>query len=442
MKRIISFAVVLLFCLSTFVTVALAADMGSKLSVNAGQSRTITMYGLQRAAIANPDVADVVVVSSDELVLVGKATGTTTLIVWSQVGRRTYVVEVGSNDAGAANEIRRILGYPDIRVSLVNFNVDGKTKTRTVILEGTVNDQYQRLRAEKIAAAYGDKVVNLLEIARPVQIKLEAVIVEINRQKTQELGIKFFSQTGTASSPGVFYAGQSQLNTVNEGKVLSSVTSINPVTQLGSLGSYNDINAQLSLLVKNGYARILSQPNVVTLSGDKANILVGGQIPVPVSNQAGQISIEWKDYGIRLDISPEASLDGIISSKIKAEVSSLDWNSTAKIDLGNKLIIPPMKMRKAETSIALGSGQTMAIGGLIAAETTKDVIKVPFLGDLPVLGQLFRSNSFTKGETELIVLVTPTILDANSLVPKISEELKGVMTPDKDKPKPPPTQNK
>ena len=359
------------------------------------------MYGLHRAAIANPDVADVVVVSSSELILVGKQTGSTTLIVWSGAGRQSYLVEVSAADPAIANEIKRILGYPDIRVAKVN---------KTVILEGTVNDQYQRARAEKIAGAYGEKVVNLLEIAKPVQIRIEAKIVEINRTKTQELGLKYYSGS-TTTAPGIFYAGQSQINPKS------------PNT-FGNLGTFAPVNAQLNLLIQNGYAKLLSQPNMVTLSGDKANILVGGQIPVPVSNQNGQISIEWKDYGIKLDILPEASLDGLITSKVKAEVSSMEWNSVNKIELGTNMKIPPIRMRKAESSIALASGQTMAIGGLIANDITRDVTKIPLLGDLPVIGQLFRSTSFVKGETELLILVTPTIVDPQALVPPMSQELK------------------
>ena len=158
-----SFALGVLLCLLLFWPGQLSASGQEKMTVGAGQSRTVNMSGLQRAAIANPDVADVVVVSSSELILVGKQTGTTTLIIWSNMGRQTYQVEVAANDPAIANEIKRVLGYPDIRVVKVN---------KTVILEGTVNDQYQRARAEKIAAAYGDKVVNLLEIAKPIQIKI------------------------------------------------------------------------------------------------------------------------------------------------------------------------------------------------------------------------------------------------------------------------------
>ena len=399
-KSFVAGVLLILFIVASPVQ-TLAAEAAARMAIGAGQSRTITMYGLQRAAIANPDVADVVVVSSSELILVGKQTGSTTLIVWSGAGRQNYLVEVSAADPAIANEIKRILGYPDIRVAKVN---------KTVILEGTVNDQYQRARAEKIAGAYGEKVVNLLEIAKPIQIRIEAKIVEINRTKTQELGLKYYSGS-TTTAPGIFYAGQSQINPKS------------PNT-FGNLGTFAPVNAQLNLLIQNGYAKLLSQPNLVTLSGDKANILVGGQIPVPVSNQNGQISIEWKDYGIKLDILPEASLDGIITSKVKAEVSSMEWNSVNKIELGTNMKIPPIRMRKAESSIALASGQTMAIGGLIANDITRDVTKIPLLGDLPVIGQLFRSTSFVKGETELLILVTPTIVDPQALVPPMSQELK------------------
>ena len=123
----------------------------------------------------------------------------------------------------------------------------------------------------------------------------------------------------------------------------------------------------------------------------------------------------------------EASLDGLVTSRVKAEVSAMEWNSINRIELGVGVKIPPIRMRKAETSIALASGQTMVIGGLIANDITRDVTKIPFLGDLPVLGQLFRSTSFTKGETELIILVTPTIVDPQAMVPPLSQELKDHM---------------
>lgn len=396
--RALLIAIILVYSIGIQVPAALAAE---SLSVAVSQSRVLNFYGVERVAVANPEVADVLVVSGSEVMLVGKAPGVTTLHVWSTIGRSSYLIEVAADDLPIANQIKAILGYESIRVSKVG---------QTIILEGKVNDQYQKSRAAAVAGAYGEKVVNLLELTRPVQVKIEAKIIEINREKERNLGIKWGNIP--SSSAGEFSFGQSFGNPVGTGY------------PLGKLGGYSAINAQLSALIQSGAAKILSQPNMITLSGDKANILVGGQIPVPVSVQNGQIGIEWKDYGVKLEISPEVNAEGLISSKIKAEVSNLDWSSNDKIVIGGDLKIPPLTMRKAETAIALSSGQTMAIGGLISNQTTKDVSKIPFLGDLPIIGNLFKSKSFTRNETELLILITPTIVEPSEYIPASTSEMK------------------
>lgn len=377
-----------------------AAATAPKMAVAVNQSRVLTFSGVSQVAVANPEIADVSVVSGSEILLIGKAPGITTLHIWSDRGRESYLVEVGTDDTNIANAIRDTLGYQDIRVSKIN---------KTVILEGKVQDQYQRNRAEKVASAYGEKVINLLELTQPLQIKIEAKIVEVDREKVKNTGIKWGNLPETA--PGIFGIGQSFVNQVEGSRVF------------GSLGSYDEVNGLLSALVKNGSAKILSQPNVITLSGDKASIMVGGEIPIPVSLDNGRITIEWKEYGIKLDIAPEINAEGIIQSQIKAEVSSLDWNSTHKIGLGAGMSIPPLKTRKASTAIALASGETMAIGGLIASETAQDLHKVPLLGDIPIIGQLFRSKSFTKGETELVIFITPTVVEPKEYTPAMTKEL-------------------
>lgn len=398
--RALLIAVMLLFCISIQSPAALAAE---SLSVAVSQSRVLNFYGVERVAVANPDVADVLVVSGSEVLLVGKAPGVTTLHIWSITGRSSYLIEVAADDLPIANQIKAILGYDNIRVSKVG---------KTIILEGKVNDQYQKNRAEAVAGAYAEKVVNLLELTRPVQVKIEARIIEINREKEKNLGIKW-GNTDPNGSPGVFDFGQGAMNKNN----ISGYS-------LGKLGGYSDVNAQISALIKSGVAKILSQPNIITLSGDKADILVGGQIPVPVGVKDGQITIEWKDYGVKLEISPEVNAEGLINSRLKAEVSSLDWNSNASIYIYNNMRIPPLTMRKAETAIALSSGQTMAIGGLISSQTSKDVTKLPLLGDLPVLGNLFKSTSFNRNETELLILITPTIVDPTEYIPQATLEMK------------------
>lgn len=400
MKKAYSIVTILLMII--FLTAGyMPAQAAEKLEVAVNQSRVLTFFGVEKVAVANPEIADVIVVSGSELLLVGKASGTTTLHVWSSSGRQGYIVDVAKEDTPIAGEIQKILGYPDIRVTKLN---------KTVILEGTVNDQYQKARAEKVAGAYAEKVVNLLELTRPVQIKIEARILEINRELANNVGIKW--GYNPASSPGTFGFGQSFSNRYM------------PDT-LGKLGTFASINAQIDALVKDGIVKILSQPNMITLSGDKANIMVGGEIPVPVGLDNGKITIEWKEYGIKLDVAPEVNAEGLISSKVKAEVSTLDWNDEHRIEIAGSLKIPPIKTRKAETAIALSSGQTMAIGGLISAEIAKDVTRLPLLSNIPVLGKLFTSKSFNRGETELIILITPTIVNPAEYVPAATGEMNG-----------------
>lgn len=359
---------------------------GDPIRLSVSESKSISFNNIERVAVANPVIADVVVLSGNSLLIVGKSPGATSLHVWSDGERYPYTLEVVSSDETVAAQIREILGYPGIKVSKVG---------KTVILEGTVRDQYQRDRAEKVGGAYGEKVVNLLEVSRPVQVKMEAKIVEISKEKASDLGVVWGN---SVTSPGTFAFGQGQSN---------SALSRN---QWGKMGTYSDINGQLNALITNGSAKLLSQPNMVTLSGEKANILVGGEIPVPVSRDNNDITIEWKEYGIKLEIQPEVSLEGLIKSKIKAEVSTLDYASSLRINIGDNLIIPPLKTRKAESTIGIFSGETMAIGGLLASEESKSVTKVPLLSSIPVLGNLFKSTSFSRGETEVVILITATVV--------------------------------
>lgn len=409
---------------------------GNTIAVVVNSSQILRSYGVQKVAVANPEIADVMVISGNEIMVVGKAPGRTSLHVWNWQGRTSYVVEVAADDAPIANEIRKILGIDGVRVSKVG---------KTVIIEGRVADKYQKLRAEKIASAYGEKVVNLLEITQPVQVKIEAKVIEISKSKTKDLGIKWGNDT---SAPGSFRFGQTPMddtitypsywagNYDNNGhKVFEKITGrtwnnadagTNFGQTLGKLGGYWDINAELNALVKTGAAKVLSQPYLVTVSGESANILVGGEIPIPVSSQNGSVSVEWKEYGIKLNIEPEVNADGLINGKIKAEVSALDWSSAHQVVLSSNLKIPPLTVRKAESVIALASGQTMAIGGLYASTESRSVIKLPLLGDLPILGSLFKSKSFSRDETELIILLTPTVLDPKDYVPQLSPDANDV----------------
>ena len=375
------------------------------LAVAVNKSVLLPFGTIERVAIANPDIADVAV-AGNEVIVVGKSPGITTLHVWTPLGRTTYDVEVGADDMMLESTIEKVLNQSGIKVSKVG---------KTVILEGKTRDQQKRSWAEKIAAAYGDKVVNLIELTNPKQVKIQAQIIEISRDKTDKLGISWGN--GDVSTPGSFSFGQSAINTIDG-------------TAFGKLGSYAEINGVVQALVKNGFAKILSQPSVTTMSGEKATILVGGEIPVPVAADNNKVTVEWKEYGIKLAIAPEAGEQGLIATKVSAEVSTIDFASAKAIDLQKGLSVPPIKSRKSETMIALPSGQTMAIGGLINNEETKSISKVPLLAELPIIGHLFRSTSFTSGKTEVVILITPTMVDASE-APVVSAAMQEYMADNK-----------
>lgn len=403
--RVIMVTIVLLF---TMITPVWAEE---NISLNANQSISIQVEPLQKVAVANPDIADVVVISNQEVLIVAKKQGNTSLQVWNENGgMQSYSITVDGNDYVTANMIKNILAYPNVRIA----KAGGK-----IILEGKVNDQYEKKRAEQIAGLYSDKVVNLLEMTAPKQVRIETKVIEISTDKLRKLGLKFSNSSGIDKDKGTVSLGTE--GSFGLGQTFSN--SKDGSNTFGWFGSYADLNATLVALMKTGDAKVLSQPSVVTLSGEKAHILVGGEIPVPMSNKDNEISIEWHEYGIKLDIAPEVSSDDRITGKVEAEVSSLDTTSSAAVTTSDGSIsIPALTTRKANVVVNMLSGNTMAIGGLISSDESKQINKIPFLGDLPILGKFFRNTVKSKERKEVIILVTPTLVD-DHYMPKLSSEM-------------------
>ncbi|SEJ79797.1 pilus assembly protein CpaC [Propionispira arboris] len=381
----------------------LTMDANQSLYLNAGAP-------IDRIAVANPEIADVTVLSKEDMLVVAKKPGTTTLYIWTMDGiRQEYTVTIQDHDTQTSLVIAKMIGYPNIRVEKISDKV---------LLKGSVLNQLEKNRAEKIAEMYGAKVVDLLEMTHPSQIRLEAKIVEISTDKVKKLGIQYANASSidtttgivTIGSTGVFGFGQTFSNTRD--------------TSSSKLGGYADINATLQALITNGDAKILSQPSMITMSGEKANILVGGEIPIPTGNSDGQVTVEWREYGIKLNIEPQVDADNQITSKVQAEVSSLD--SSNAVAVSSSISIPALLSRKAETVIHLSSGSTMVIGGLLSSNESKQVLKFPFLGDLPIIGQFFRSTTTSKSHREIIILVTPTLVDETTPT-KMSDEIKKML---------------
>lgn len=396
-----------------------SACAAEPVEVSLNESKYMAASGITRLAVGNPAIADVQLLSSGDFLLVGKKAGTTSLIVWSDGGRRTeYTVYVAGNDRGMASAIQDAIGYPKVHVQMMKDRV---------MLRGKVENQYEHDIALKIAGLYtgGDdsSVIDLLEMEHPSQIRLEAQIIEINSDYTKNLGIQYWSQTPgsnsssdsstgnsnsgiTVGTAGLFYGGEDFSSNRKHG---------------GWLGSHvANVNVTLQALINEGKARILSRPSITTMSGKTANILIGGRIPIPVSDGNGNVSIDWHEYGVKLNIEPVVDSEDKITSKVHAEVSTLDYSHGVKID---SFSVPGIATREAESEVNVRSGMTMAIGGLINSEDAKIVSKIPLLGDLPIIGRFFRHTSNTRDKREVIILITPTLVTDDTPAP-MSQRMK------------------
>lgn len=390
-----------------------SACAAEPVEVSLNESKYMAASGITRLAVGNPAIADVQLLSSGDFLLVGKKAGTTSLIVWSDGGRRTeYTVYVAGNDRGMASAIQDAIGYPKVHVQMIE---------NRVMLRGKVENQHEHDTALKIAGLYtggdGSGVIDLLEMEHPSQIRLEAQIIEINSDYTKNLGIQYWSQTPgsnsnsgsssdntnsgiTVGTAGLFYGGEDFSSNRKHG---------------GWLGSHiANVNVTLQALINEGKARILSRPSITTMSGKAANILIGGRIPIPVSDGNGNVSIDWHEYGMKLNIEPVVDSEDKITSKVHAEVSTLDYSHGVKID---SFSVPGIATREAESEVNVRSGMTMAIGGLINSEDAKIVSKIPLLGDLPIIGRFFRHTSNTRDKREVIILITPTLVADDTPAP-------------------------
>lgn len=397
-----------------------SACAAEPVEVSLNESKYMAASGITRLAVGNPAIADVQLLSSGDFLLVGKKAGTTSLIVWSDGGRRTeYTVYVAGNDRGMASAIQDAIGYPKVHVQMMKDRV---------MLRGKVENQYEHDVAMKIAGLYtgGDEsgVIDLLEMEHPSQIRLEAQIIEISSKYAKDLGVQYWSQKPGSSggdskdnsknpnsginvgTAGIFYGGEDYSSSRSRG---------------GWLGSHiSGVNATLQALINQGKGRILSRPSITTLSGKTANILIGGRIPVPISDGNGNVSVDWREYGIRLNIEPKVDSEDKITSKIHAEVSTLDSASAVKID---SYSIPGILSREADTEVNVHSGMTMVIGGLINSEDSKSISKIPLLGDLPIIGRFFQHTSKSRDKRELIILITPTLVSDDTPSP-MSQRMK------------------
>src|SRR5690348_4173148 len=368
---------------------------------------------------SNPKVADVYVNSPRQMNLFGKDAGEATIIATAADGSVVYGANVRVNqNISAINQIlHQAMPDSDIRVQTIG---------QVAVINGMVASPDDAAQAEMLVkAALNPGVdvskpdtalnivpVNRLKVATPLQVTLKVRIAEINRTVLKQWGVNLLASDATSG----FRFGLGQGGGINlpdpscvKDCPLPTVIRNGIGSTLSASGKLFGLNllSSLDIAADDGVATILAEPNLTALSGETASFLAGGEFPIPVSQSLGAVTIEYKQYGVGLAFTPIVLSDGRISMRVRPEVSQLSDAGSVKL---NGFTVPALTTRRAETTVELGSGQSMMIAGLLQNTANNSIDKAPFLGDLPILGALFRSTHFQKQETELVVIVTPYLV--------------------------------
>lgn len=355
--------------------------------------------------IADPTVADIQVANPTHVFVFGKKAGRTSLYALGVDGilLRSVAVEVFNPTARAQQLTTATPGSSDIRV--------GNT-ANGLVLEGTASDAAAASLAERSAAENApDKAVidDRVKVRSSVQVMLRVRIAEVDRTVTKQLGINWNALINDAASASSFHFGLGFTPTASATNIASATAGF---TQTSGTFAGSSVDAVLDALAEENLVTILAQPTLTALSGESASFLAGGEFPVPISQALGVTTIDFKSFGVSLNFVPTVMSPNHISLHVKPEVSQLSSQGAINLPSGNggTFTIPALTVRRADTTVELGSGQSLVIGGLLQDNDTNDIQRYPGLGDLPVLGSLFRSSSFQHNESELLIVVTPYIV--------------------------------
>jgi pilus assembly protein CpaC len=391
------------------------ATGAAPLRVMVGKSILInTTERIKRVSVTDPNVADPIVVAPTQILVHGRSAGEVSLLIWDELERsRSFDLRVDVDVSAAAEEERRV--FPDEQITV--------TPSRSaIVLSGHVSTEDVSKRAAMIAEAYSRNVVNVLTFG-PVgaqEVLLQVKFAEVDRTAALQLGINYFTP-GTGNTTGTLSTGQFGGSTISTStstvtSTSSSTTStasnvppiVNVTNPLNLFLFRTDLNfgATIEALQTKSLLQILAEPNLIAVNGKEASFLAGGQFPFPMV-QPGQgftaVTISFKDFGVKLSFTPVIMPNGNIHLKVAPEVSTLDFSNALTI---SGFTVPALSTRKAETEFELQDGQSFVIAGLLDNRLTDVVDKIPGLGDIPILGNLFKSKSLQKNKSELMVLCT------------------------------------
>ncbi|TAM62126.1 BON domain-containing protein [bacterium] len=446
-----------------------AAQSITMLSLQSGHSVVIPAPGVARVAVGDGRIAGVVPVAGSQVVVNGKSPGHTTLYVWAGSKRFVYDVTVTQQQLDdIAQMLRTSIADPGVQV--VNFDdavvvkgtvsdgahfqllsdilsrfdalakaqkytivnavtvahpigdlqrqlssfpgsddvrvdLDGKGN---VIVSGHVHDAVTRQaileRTRGLAGPYlaaDGKLIDRIGTDTTSQVDVKVYVLEIDRTASSELGLRFQAGTPDPNNPNNIILGPPSFPIVEEGRGIGKPFTAGPFFRTTRLAPTID------LLMQEGHARMLSSPDLVTMPGSPATFLVGGEIPIPFSTGLGQVSVVYKQFGVQLNITPTLLGDGSVETKIAPEVSDLDFQDAVQV---NGFLIPALKTSRLSTDIITQSGESIIMGGMLRRIEQRNLQKVPILGDLPILGKLFRSTSYQHNESDVVFVMTPEII--------------------------------
>ena len=383
------------------------ATRTAMVTVAVGKSQDVrTDSNFLDVMVGDPEVADVNPLTDHTLSILGKKIGTTRVSVYGE-GKKLvgiFDVEVTYDVTRLTMELGRVFPGSHIHASSVNGRI---------MLTGEVADAVTLDKAVTIARQFGPDIINSVSVSSPQQVLLEVRFVEISRTAGRELGVQWntFGKINGNVGDNVMASGLPITSAagVAAAGVLSGSNPFGFV--IASLaGKAFNADVAINALEQKGLARSLAEPNLVALSGDTASFLAGGEYPIPVAGQLGQITVDYKKYGIGLAFTPTVLSRGLINMKIEPEVSQIDTNPSHTIAVPGGITVPALIVRRASTTVELRDGQSFVIGGLLSATNKNQIDQLPWVGSVPVLGALFSSKSYQKDQTDLVIIVTPHLV--------------------------------
>ncbi|MGE0800198.1 MAG: type II and III secretion system protein family protein [Lautropia sp.] len=368
-----------------------------------GQAHILVQRDVRRIAVGNGRVVQVTALDQQQILLLPEAAGQSTLHLWGKRGEQTrYLINVTATDARqVADEINQLVGAED--------RVRARPVGDKVVLEGSQPGEPAALRAREVLKRYPEAIDLISRSGFEQMIHLQVRMIEIGRNALERLGVRWQSGSSVPfaiDGPAFGLIGDFKRSDALQpgGAAEAAGFAVRPriAPFATSAALISSLTSMIDLLVQSGEAAVLAEPRLSCRSGGSARFVAGGELPIPVIGANGSASVQFKEYGIRFEVSPTVNADGVISASLHTEISSINPEVTVRD-------VPGLRKQSAATEVNLRAGDTLVIAGMVSNEISNSVDRIPGLGDLPVLGRLFRSQRFQNRETELIVLVTPQL---------------------------------